>query len=100
MVSTVENDLAFFIFTQRLSFNGAAVVDDRAQDIAGTFSRHDDVSAICFERTAVERLCPCQRTIDSEIQFAISITGQIQILCCRKSYHTAVTDNGTTVFYV
>ena len=100
IVPTVEKDLAFFIFTQRLSFDSTAVVDDRAQDIASTFSRHDDVSAIGFERTTVERLCPCHRTIDSENQFPISITGQIQILCCRKSYRTAVISNGTAVFYV
>ena len=57
VIAAVQKDLTLLVLTQGLCLHRARVVDDRAHDIAGTPCRHDEIAAICLERTAVECLC-------------------------------------------
>ena len=88
VIAAVQKDLTLLVLTQGLCFHRARVVDDRAHDIAGTPCRHDEIAAICLERTAVERLCLGKCTVNGEVDFPCRISGQAEVTRCCKSRRT------------
>ena len=88
IIAAVQKDLTLLVLTQGLCFHRARVVDDRAHDIAGTPCRHDEIAAICLERTAVECLCLGKCTVNGEVDFACRIGGQAEVARSCKSRRT------------
>ena len=88
VIAAVQKDLTLLVLTQGLCFHRARVVDDRAHDIAGTPCRHDEIAAICLERTDVERLCLSKCTVNGEVDLACRIGGQAEVTRCCKSRRT------------
>ena len=100
VVAAVEENLAFFVFTQGFGFDSAAVVDDRAENVASTLGGHDDVTAIGFEAAAVEGLGFCQITVDGEVEFIVIGCRKGQALGCGHGKGAAFIGDGTFVFDV
>ena len=100
VVTAVEEDLAFFVFAQRLSFDGASIVDDGTQDVAGALGGHDDIAAVGFEAAAVESLRFSQFTVDGEVEFIVIGCRKGQVLGCGHGKGAAFIGNGALVFDV